>query len=159
MKPDWRIWWPVPAAVTVVFADGLFKQYALTLFPAGETVGNFFAVGLHKNPGIAFDIPFKMPVIWMLSLLIGAVLTRVALVNRRRHPDISVGCLLIMIGAAGNLYDRVAYGFTVDYFFVLGRLAINLSDLVILVGVASLLLASRRHRSHEHEHPDEPKRL
>jgi lipoprotein signal peptidase len=159
VKPDWRIWWPVPAAVAAVVADGLFKLDALRLFPNGETVGGFLAIGLHKNPGIAFDIPFKMPAIWILSLMIGAVLAHIAIANRKRHPDITVGSLLIIIGAAGNLFDRIVYGFTVDYFFVLGRLAINLSDLVILTGVAALLLASRRHRSHEQEHPDEPKRL
>ncbi len=159
MKSVWRIWWPVPTAVIAVVADGLFKLEALRLYPSGETIGRFLAIGLHKNPGIAFDIPFKMPVIWILSLVIGAVLARIAMKNRERHPDIAVGCLLIMVGAAGNLFDRVVYGFTVDYFFVLGRLAINLSDLVILIGVAALLLASRRRHSHEQEHPDEPKRL
>ena len=52
----------------------------------------------------------------------------------------------------GNFYPAKYY-FTVDYIIIFGRLAINLSDVVIVSGVVWLLLASRRKKSNKFTHP------
>ena len=93
--------------------------------------------------GIAFDIPFRMPLIIVISILIGLALLWVSYRNFRLRPVISISALMIVIGALGNLYDRMAYGFTVDYIILFSRSAINVSDIVIVVGVVALLQTSR----------------
>lgn len=111
---------------------------------------------IHRNWGMAFNIPFQMGLIILFSVIIGLFLLHIAYQNRSRHPDITFSTLMIVLGAIGNLYDRVVYGFTVDYIILLGRSAINLSDIVIVSGVILLLLSSRRTKAHKLIHPDEP---
>jgi len=57
-----------------------------------------------------------------------------------------VGCTLILAGAAGNLYDRFAYGYVVDFLdFYIGAYhwpAFNVADSCITVGAGLLLLDS-----------------
>ena len=108
----------LPVIALIVLLDEWVKWQALHNLPNESAIIKPEAVvfAIHKNWGIAFDIPFKMPLIILIS---------------------------IVIGAAGNLYDRLAYGFTVDYIILLGRSAINISDIVIVSGVITLLSASR----------------
>jgi len=84
-----------------------------------------------------------MPLIIVISVVIGLALLWVAKLNARSRPVVTVSALTIVLGAMGNLYDRLAYGFTVDYIILFGRSAINVSDLVIVSGVVALLYASR----------------
>jgi signal peptidase II len=64
--------------------------------------------------------------------------------NVKAHPKIAFSSALILIGAVGNVFDRIFYGFTVDYLIFFGRSALNLSDLLIVLGVVLLLISSRR---------------
>jgi lipoprotein signal peptidase len=131
--------------------DEWLKFLALQQLPADGTLVNpgVLEFAIHKNLGIVFNIPFRLEFIIFVSILIGLGLFHIAYKNRRAHPEITFSCLVIVLGATGNLYDRLMYGFTVDYIILFGRSAINLSDLVILAGVVMLLLQSRRptHRS------------
>ncbi len=97
---------------------------------------------LFKNPGIAFSISLSGPLVWTVSLLIlgWSVLTAWRDWRRKsvaRFPALS----LFAIGAASNLYDRIAYGYTVDYLIFFERSAVNLADGMILAGVLLLLFA------------------
>lgn len=103
-----------------------------------------FAV--HQNFGIAFDLPFAYEIVFLLSLIIGYKLLELAFKHLHSRPLISFSCFMIMIGALGNAFDRFVYGFTVDYIILFGRSAINLSDLVIVVGVFFLLISSREQK-------------
>lgn len=126
-------------SLVIVVVDELIKWFVLqTPSP----------VEFHKNTGLIFDIPIRMPIILFFSFLIGAVLVRLAWKHAKKHPEIASAASLIIIGALGNIYDRIAYGFTVDYILI-GRSAINLSDLVILSGVVWLILASRKIHNNE----------
>lgn len=135
----------LPFVALIVLADELLKRWALTHLPGeDDLVGNgVFSFAIHKNWGIAFDIPFKMPFIILISSVIGAALLWVAYRDAKTKPTVALSALMIVFGAIGNLYDRLAYGFTVDYIILLGRSAINLSDIVIVTGVVILLYASR----------------
>lgn len=147
--------------VTLIVAlDEWIKYHALTKLPGeGSLVDpGLIDFAIHKNLGIAFNIPFKMPIIILVSLIIGFFLFQVLKNNLKNHPDISAAAAMIMIGALGNLYDRITYAFTVDYIILFGRLAINLSDLVIVSGVIWLLMASRRSKKHYRIHPNEARR-
>ncbi|OGL94613.1 hypothetical protein A2348_01735 [Candidatus Uhrbacteria bacterium RIFOXYB12_FULL_58_10] len=135
----------MPVIALIVLLDEWVKWQALHNLPNESAIIKPEAVvfAIHKNWGIAFDIPFKMPLIILISIVIGAALLWVAARNALSRPIITFAALMIVIGAAGNLYDRLAYGFTVDYIILLGRSAINISDIVIVSGVITLLSASR----------------
>lgn len=133
----------------LVLLDEWFKYQGLTrLPPEGSLVDpGLLSFAIHKNWGIAFDMPFRVELIIFISILIGIGLIKVACKHWYDRPGTTFSSLMIMIGALGNLYDRMNYGFTVDYIILFGRSAINLSDLVIVSGVILLLVTSRRKRN------------
>lgn len=155
-KPRASILWLLPFVGVVVLADEIVKRKALELLPDESTLANpgIVALAIHKNWGIAFDIPFKMQLILVVSAVIGIALLWVAYRNAREKPVVAFSAATIVLGAMGNMYDRVAYGFTVDYLVLFGRSAINVSDAVIVAGVVSLLYASRVPGLHQHGHPN-----
>lgn len=148
-EPRAAILWFLPVIASIVLLDEYIKFFALEYFPdeSKAPIGNFFTLAIHKNWGIAFDIPFKMPLIILISALIGIALLTVAYKNGTKRPFVTLSALMIVLGAMGNLYDRLVYGFTVDYMILFGRSAINISDIIIVLGVILLLIASRNTES------------
>lgn len=147
LAPSKAVFWLLPIVSLVVAADELTKWWAMRNLPDESALdhSSALAFAIHKNWGIAFDIPFKMHLIIAVSVVIGLALLWVARLNVFARPPIAFSALMVMIGAVGNLYDRLAYGYTVDYIILFGRSAINLSDIVIVSGVVLLLYASRVH--------------
>ena len=156
--PKKGIYWALILVALFVILDEWFKFSGLQHLPNETNLLNPgpISFAIHKNLGIAFDFPFRLEFIILISLMIGAGLLHIAYKNHTHHPDISFASLMIILGALGNLYDRIVYGFTVDYIILFARSAINLSDVVIVSGVILLLLASRRTRAHKRIHPEEP---
>ncbi|MBT5808309.1 hypothetical protein HOI18_03475 [Candidatus Uhrbacteria bacterium] len=143
--------WLIPTSI-IVLVDEWLKYISLQRLPSeGSLVDpGLIEFAIHKNWGIAFDIPFKLELVIIISIIIGIFLAKTAVRHITSHPKISFASLMIIVGALGNLFDRIYYGFTVDYILVLGRSAINISDLVIILGVILLLLASRNEKHHTH---------
>lgn len=146
--------WLLPLSAGIVIADSCVKFWALKNLPTDADLinPNVLELAVHKNWGIAFNIPFKMWFIVLVSIVIGTILLWVAYKNRHVKPSISIAALVIVVGACGNLYDRLAYGFTVDYLILFGRSAINFSDIVIITGVVMFLHVSRVPGLHQHAH-------
>lgn len=156
--PSARVYWFLLPVAAIVAIDEWLKFTALQRLPdEGNLVDpGIFAFAIHRNLGMAFNIPFRLEFIILISILIGLGLLHIAYKNLQTHPDIALATGMIVVGALGNLYDRITYGFTVDYFIVFGRSAINLSDIVIVAGVILLLLSSRRTKKHKQIHQIEP---
>ena len=152
--PRLSILWLLPPVALLVVADEILKFRLLSTLPGEHELVSpgIVEFAIHKNWGIAFDIPFKMPLIIAVSAVIGVALLYVARKNVREKPTVAFAAVTIVLGAIGNMYDRIAYGFTVDYVILLGRSAINLSDIVIVSGVILLLYASRVRGLHQHAH-------
>ena len=79
-----------------------------------------------------------------LSLIAAGVSVGLAIwLGRLNRPVAVAGVSFIIGGALGNLYDRVAYGYVVDFFDFSGLgfpWVFNVADAAINVGVACLLL-------------------
>jgi signal peptidase II len=151
-----RLYWLLLPVAAIVAIDTWLKYKGLRGLPdEGSLVDpGVLSFAIHKNWGIAFDIPFRMELVIFISIVIGLGLIHIAYKNWRLHPDISLSCGIIILGAVGNLYDRITYGFTVDYIIFFARSAINLSDIVIVAGVILLLLTSRRTKRQKQIHPN-----
>ncbi|MCX6714282.1 MAG: signal peptidase II [Candidatus Uhrbacteria bacterium] len=141
-----HLYWFLLPAILLVLLDEWAKAFALTHFPDESSllVPSFLNLAIHKNWGLAFDIPFRREFILLISVVIGYFLIEMIVKNLTTHPKIAFSSLIIMIGAVGNVFDRIYYGFTVDYIIFFGRSAVNLSDLLIIFGVVILLISSRR---------------
>lgn len=79
-----------------------------------------------------------------LSALVAGVAVGLAIwLGRLRRPVAATGVAFIIGGALGNLYDRIAYGYVVDFLDFSGLYfpwVFNVADTAINIGVALLLL-------------------
>lgn len=140
------------------------KHTGLGLGETKPLINNVLNVTLVENPGIAFGIipgsVFKeLLLILTILLCIGLVIYLITAKNVDRKVRISIG--LILAGAAGNLFDRIFYGYFFDYaplfhgrvvdfldvkifkIFMfgdkLGNYIFNFADLTITIGIFTLI--------------------
>lgn len=141
-------------AALIIVLDQLSKSWISRHFSYGESlrVTDFFNLTLHHNAGAAFGFLNDAGgwQRWMFSAIaIVAVVWIVRLL--REHPQQTIFCLaltLVLGGALGNLIDRVAYGYVVDFLDFHWRsyhfATFNVADATISVGAVLLLLDSFR---------------
>ena len=140
------------AAAALYIADQTSKAWAVRRLRGGEVVKVFEGVlqfGYAENPGIAFGRLQEGGEFgrWMLATL--AALAVVGLLayflRTRRTDDRLLGALaLLLAGVAGNLTDRVRFGYVVDFIEVfIGSYqwpSFNVADAAICTGAALLAL-------------------
>jgi len=137
-------------ALALALADQGTKALIGALLAPGEvrSITGFFNLVLVFNRGAAFSF-LSQASGWQREFLVGLALLAVAVivVLLWRNPRIglfSAGLALILGGALGNLWDRIALGHVVDFldFHAFGYHwpAFNLADSAITVGAALLIL-------------------
>ena len=136
-----RRWGPV--AIVIFLIDQICKYFAVQRLPEeGGRLHSLIAFVLHKNFGIAFDLPVPSWIVIPLTLII-IIAASTALWRHRANAHVSTALIFIVLGGLGNLIDRLVYGYTVDYIILFTRSAINLSDLMILGGVIGFMCTTR----------------
>jgi signal peptidase II len=144
-----------PAVILGVFAlDRWSKALVLTRVYFGESIPvlPFFHITHLQNTGVAFGMGQERNALFILT---SAALLVVLLVMRRRwereQPEnlgLKIGLALVIGGALGNLYDRIAYGSVVDFLlFFVGEYhwpAFNAADSAICTGAGLLLWSQWR---------------
>lgn len=126
-------------SATVALADIVFKIYAIKRLPEGGRLSFPIDLALHKNPGIAFDIPIPLWIVVSITIAVTFFLVKLAKKNYKKNHGVWASAIIIVIGAFGNMFDRIINGFTTDYLILFGRSAINLSDILIIFGTLLLL--------------------
>ncbi len=132
-------------AVFVVSLDRILKVLAYQLWsyePVFFT--KYFGLVFSKNYFISFSLdPFINP----LFIIIPAILLLIAgfffFVSKRRWGG-ATGLWVVLLGALSNLYDRLAYGYVIDYLNLTFFTVFNLADVLITVGVGWLIWRSFR---------------
>jgi len=128
-----------------------------------QIIPGFFRLTHTENTGAAFSMFADSPSHWKTALLIGfsvvAVLIVKKLLWRQDHAPTLTGIALSLIlgGAVGNLWDRVASGRVVDfllfYFKQYQWPVFNLADSAIVVGAGLLVIEILWDKSNPHEAP------
>ena len=101
----------------------------------------FFSLAYVENTGVAFGLFYgrNSPMIFVSAILIAGLLWwRRGIPKEERLTRAAV--LLILSGAIGNLYDRLAYGYVVDFLFIHHWPVFNAADSCICVGACLLAL-------------------
>ncbi len=138
-----------PATILAVFAlDRLAKAWALErLYMKSVKVLPFFRLTWAENTGVSFGM-FRDNNLLFLAFS-AALICALLLFKRRIHAHgrvAAAGLALVLGGALGNLYDRVAYGFVIDFLdFSFFPAVFNVADSAITVG-AGLLAWGMRER-------------
>lgn len=149
--------WLLVSAVVIVL-DQLTKAAIMSHFVLNEglAVTPFFNLVLAHNTGAAFSFLHDAGGMqrWLFSAI--AIVASIWIVwMLRRHPSqklFSFALALILGGALGNLIDRIAYGYVVDFldFHWSGYhfAAFNLADSGITCGAALLIWDSLTGKEH-----------
>jgi signal peptidase II len=143
-------------AALVVLLDYLSKIAVLGSFAPGESraLAPFFNLVLVFNKGAAFSFlasaqGWQTPLFAAIAVLASCIIGFLILRNSKKILFCG-GLALILGGALGNLYDRLAYGHVVDFldFHAAGWHwpAFNVADSAITLGAAILILESYLHR-------------
>ena len=128
----------------LVWADQLTKvAIRATLAPAQSrpVIPSLLHLTYVQNTGAAFGLFRGHPGIFVCFSLVVAIWLIVELLKSpRRAGMLTVGLVLILSGAVGNLLDRWRFGYVVDFIDVRVWPVFNLADSMITCGVALLIL-------------------
>jgi signal peptidase II len=151
-----RVWPWFLAAAGVVLVDRLTKWLMLGWLRPGESheVTGFFNLVLVYNRGAAFSFLADAPG-WQTPLFAAVAIVAAAVVSwiLWRHPARTLLCsglALVLGGALGNLWDRLAWGAVADFLdlhaFGWHWPAFNVADSAITVGAAILIVEGFVHK-------------
>jgi signal peptidase II len=140
-------------ALIVVLLDRWSKHVVarrIALYSHIQVIPGFFRLTHTENTGAAFSLFADSTAPWKTSMLIAfsaIALVVVAILlwkNNHAHMATGIGLSLIMGGALGNLWDRLARGRVVDFLLFYVRQyqwpVFNLADSAIVVGAALLVI-------------------
>lgn len=140
-------------ALLVVLLDRWTKRLVAThigMYAHVQIIPGFFRLTHTENTGAAFSLFADSPSHWKAGLLIGFSVIAMVIVSvllwkqARALTTTGIALSLILGGAVGNLWDRVATGRVVDfllfYFKQYQWPVFNLADSAIVVGATLLVI-------------------
>ena len=140
-------------ALLVVLLDRWSKRLVaahIAMYTHIQIIPGFFRITHTENTGAAFSLFADSPSHWKTALLIGFSLIAMVIVSvllwrqARALTLTGIALSLILGGAVGNLWDRVASGRVVDFllFYVKSYQwpVFNLADSAIVVGASLLVI-------------------
>lgn len=129
----------------VFFLDRVSKLWVLNTLAEGESLplNFFFHLTRVNNTGAAFGL-FRNLRFFLIATSIICIVALTAVLWRRsahkRSALADTASLLIVSGALGNLYDRLRYGYVVDFLDFRVWPVFNVADSAITIGVGLALL-------------------
>jgi signal peptidase II len=140
-------------ALLVVLLDRWTKRLAaahIAMYTHIQIIPGFFRITHTENTGAAFSLFADSPSHWKTALLIGFSLIAMVIVSvllwrqARALTLTGIALSLILGGAVGNLWDRVASGRVVDFLLFYVKQyqwpVFNLADSAIVVGASLLVI-------------------
>jgi signal peptidase II len=122
-----------------------------------SVIDGLFDITYVRNTGVAFGIfnsfssPAKSLMLSLFTLTAATVVIFYSLRNPARNRLLQGALALILGGALGNLYDRINYGYVIDFLEIYFRdyhwPAFNVADSAISTGVVLLALEILRHEA------------
>jgi signal peptidase II len=153
-------------ALLVVLLDRWTKRLVaarIGMYAHIQIVPGFFRLTHTENTGAAFSLFADSPSHWKTVLLIGFSMIAMVIVSvllwKQTRPLTITGIALSLIlgGAVGNLWDRLASGRVVDFLLFYVKQyqwpVFNLADSAIVVGAGLLVIEILWGKSGAHETP------
>ena len=148
--------------IIVLFFDRWTKWLIDTKLFLNQTIpviDGFFNITYVRNTGVAFGIldsiqsSLKSTILAVLTIAAVIAVIVYSLSTPVRHRLLQIALSLILAGALGNLYDRLNYGYVIDFIEVYFRSyrwpSFNVADSAITTGVALLALELFRKDPHD----------
>ena len=144
LRQGCRLWWLI---VPVLALDRLSKILALRMLaPTGakNVIPGLLSWAYAENRGMAFGMAEGrgLALIILTTLIMAGLL--VYLLGHPEDPSLMrTGLWLVTGGGLGNLYDRIFYGFVVDFIRLdfIDFPVFNVADIAVCTGVGLVILA------------------
>ena len=139
--------WMFLLSAVLVAVDQVTKQLAVRFLkdlPSIPLWKDVFELQYCENPGIAFSMLENQRWLFIpMTCLVMLALIIMLLRSDLRHSKLfSLSCAMILAGGIGNLIDRVAYKYVIDflYFKLIDFPIFNFADCCVVVEPLILLL-------------------
>jgi len=139
--------WAVALAVMVFVVDQGIKSLVEGSMRVGESISlvpGLLDLTYIKNDGGAFGILGGSRLLLLVGSAVAIVVVVWMLFSGSPTKFATLGCGLILGGAAGNLLDRLGSGEVTDYVHFSFWYIFNAADAAIVLGVGLLLLSALR---------------
>ncbi len=139
-------------AALLLAADRYLKWYAVSaLPPEGVALLPGISFIYFQNPGLIFSLSGPLvatlaSVTAYAALCIGALALFKRKDSRLTDTRYQFAAVMIALGGASNMYDRVWHHGVTDYLLFFNRSAVNLADGMILAGIVMGAAALRSQR-------------
>jgi signal peptidase II len=125
----------------LVAADQALKWLAGKYLIKTYVISSWLNFGYRENTGIAWSIQLPYPLLLALNFGLVAIFVHVAL----KYFDMDrwaarIAVVLVLAGGCGNIIDRLAKGYVVDFISVWIWPVFNLADIFLTVGIFLILL-------------------
>lgn len=127
---------PYVLAIFFIVFDRLFKLLAVKGFLDEFPAENLFRLNFSANYNIAFSLPLSGT---FLEILIGLICLGLILLLlfflKKGRLELVYPVFLLILGASSNFYDRLQFGYVIDYLDLSYFTVFNLADMMIIAGV------------------------
>ena len=132
-----KLLWGAAVAAPALIADRLTKIWAAAARPAQELIPGVVAVHYAENTGAAFSA--FSGAAWLVTGASAALIlavTALLAADNKMNRWARLGLWLVVAGGLGNLYDRLAYGYVVDFIELLfiDFAIFNVADICVCCG-------------------------
>ena len=133
--------------ISIVFLDRVTKGFFTSLLSYGESlpvIKNIFHMTLVHNTGIAFGFFKDQGIVFIIIPIIAIILLVFNIFYYRQNDEVLsrpyiIAFSLILGGAIGNLIDRIAYGYVIDFIDFRIWPVFNIADSAITIGAVIIL--------------------
>ncbi len=139
-------------------ASKMIVEACLPLHQSRTVIQGLFDLTHTRNTGVAFGFFANSESAWMpqfltlVSAIALIIILAFSLRNSSRNWKLQWGLMLVLGGAAGNLYDRLLHGYVTDFIEVYYRSyhwpTFNMADTSISIGIGLLLLETLTQQAH-----------
>lgn len=139
--------WALAVALVVFVVDQGMKSLVEGSMRVGEStelIPDFLSLTHIKNDGGAFGILGGSQLVLLVGSAVAIAVVIWMLLSGASSRLVTLGCGLILGGAAGNLLDRLTAGEVTDYVHFSFWYVFNAADAAITIGVAMLLVSALR---------------
>ena len=133
------------AAIFIFIFDRFLKFLAVNNFFFSDSPGSgLFGLNFIGNSKIAFSLPASGA--WLVATIFLVIIFATIFFIRlwRKNDERAFYLFFIILGGASNLYDRLRFGYVIDYLDVKYFTVFNLADAMIVAGVLGFILVSQK---------------
>ena len=127
--------------ILLIGLDRLTKWLAALYLSNPVEIIPYLSLRYEQNSGIAWSIPIPYQILVPVSILLLCLIPFFIIKELNlKHVAAQAALALLIAGGLGNVYDRIVYGYVVDFISVGMWPVFNFADSYLTIGIFIILL-------------------